>query len=60
MFAALYLPDFELQAAATEDAIILSLGPTTNETASVLKGAAPNEVVALGPFERLSNGQRVR
>ncbi len=39
---------------------ILSLGPTTNETASVLKGAAPNEVVALGPFERLSNGQRVR
>jgi len=39
---------------------ILSLGPLAGERKSVLKGAALNEQVALGPFEPLANGQRVR
>ncbi|MFZ5892943.1 MAG: efflux RND transporter periplasmic adaptor subunit [Myxococcota bacterium] len=39
---------------------ILSLGATAGDRVSVLKGAALNERVALGPFEQLANGQRVR
>ncbi|MGC4089179.1 MAG: efflux RND transporter periplasmic adaptor subunit [Polyangiaceae bacterium] len=39
---------------------ILSLGPSAGDRSSVLRGAALNEHVALGPFEPLSNGQRVR
>ncbi|MGC4094999.1 MAG: hypothetical protein QM756_45195, partial [Polyangiaceae bacterium] len=38
----------------------LSLGPSAGDRSSVLRGAALNEHVALGPFEPLSNGQRVR
>ena len=39
---------------------ILSLGPSQGDRVSVVKGAALNEAVALGPFEQLANGQRVR